>query len=106
MSRRRLIRRRSGDRPHRSIFVRILRAILFAIFFAFLFGFVVGMFLRRELDRPVRYMGELPGEAAETLSRVKPRADSISVDRPTDPGDIPYALPRVFVARDDEEQVG
>jgi len=100
------IRRRSADRPRRSIFVRILRAILFAIFFAFLFGFVVGMFLRRELDRPVRYMGELPAEAAEMLSRVNPRADSTLVDRPTDPGDVRYALPCVLVARDYEEQIG
>lgn len=107
MSRRDRARTRSADRPRRSIFRRILRTILFALLFAFLFGIVVGTFLRRELDRPpVRYMGELPVEVGETLASLGPHAISFSAGGAAAPGDIRYALPRVLVSRQHEEQVG
>ena len=87
---------RSAARPRRSIFVRILRMIFFAILFAFLFGFVIGTFLRRDLERPIRYMGD--GRAESTALAISVRA--------TDPGDIGHALSRILVARHYEEQVG
>ena len=70
---------------------RILRSIFWALFFAFVFGFVVGTFLRRELDRPVRYIGD-------SLERHSSLAGN--------PGDVGDALARVFMPGDHEEQVG
>jgi hypothetical protein len=87
---------RSAGRPRRSIFVRNLRTIFFAIQISFLFGLVIGTFLRMDLDRPIRYMGD--GGAEST-------APAISV-RATDPGDIGHALSRILVTRHYEEQVG
>ena len=93
-------RRPSTDRPRRPLLVRILRTIFFALFFAFLFGFVVGTILRRELDRPVRYMGEIPSDAANSSFAFRSLVGS------TDPGNIRYSLTRVLVSRHDEEQIG
>jgi hypothetical protein len=75
---------------------RVLRTVFWALVFAFVFGFVVGTFLRRELDRPVRYIGAL-GETGE-------RVDSglALAARPCDIGD---ALARVLVPGHHEEQV-
>ena len=70
---------------------RVLRTIFWALFFAFVFGFVVGTVLRRELDKPVRYIGE--------------RSDDRSV-LATNPGDVGDALAGVFMSGDHEEQVG
>jgi hypothetical protein len=50
-------RLRRNGKPRRSFFVRIIRTIAIALFFAFLTGFVIGSFLRREIDKPVRYFG-------------------------------------------------
>ena len=68
--------RRSGAGPIR----RILRTVFWALVFAFAVGFLVGTYLRRELDRPVRYIGEqssrgsilsaLPRNVHDPLSRV------------------------------------
>ena len=49
-------------KPRRSIFVRLLRTIAIALLFAFLTGFFIGSFLRREIDRPVRYFGLIQTE--------------------------------------------
>ena len=70
---------------------RVLRTIFWALFFAFVFGFVVGTFLRRELDKPVRYIGQ------------RSNAPSALTGNPRDVG---YALTRIFMSGDHEEQVG
>ncbi len=102
----RFLRRPSG-RPRRSLFVRILRTTLLALFFALLFGFVVGTFLRRELDHPVRYMGEFRWGAPMTLGlRYLHRASLPDSVGAADPGEIGEPLPRVFVSRDHEEEIG
>jgi hypothetical protein len=103
-----------ADRPRRSLLVRILRKILIAVFIAFVIGFVIGIFLRRELDRPVRYMGERPAETAPTpadpctlvdsaKAQISRTSESIGA---TDPRDVRYALARVFMARHDKKQIG
>lgn len=64
--------------------------VFWALFFAFVFGFVIGTFLRGELDRPVRYIGE--------------RSDTGSVFA-ANPGDVGNSLPGIFVPRYHEEQI-
>lgn len=90
-----MARAASTSSGRRSPLARILRAVLLAIFVAFLLGLVVGTLLRRQLDRPVRYMSARPEFASFA-----------SVAGTADPGDIRYALPRVLVTGDHEEQVG
>ena len=80
-------RRRSGLR-------RVLTTILWALGIAFGVGFLIGSLLRRELDRPVRYIGAVSSDGREEPSTLA-----------THPGDIGHALPRVLVPRDHEEQV-
>lgn len=89
-----MLARSRTERPSR--LRRVLRTVFWALVFAFVFGFVVGTFLRRELDRPVRYIGAL-GETDE-------RVDSglALAARPCDIGD---ALARVLVPGHHEEQV-
>ena len=70
-------------------FRRLLRAILLALLFAFAFGLVVGTLIRRELDKPVRYIG-----------------DSSPLAIPADPGDVRDVTARVLMPRDHEEQIG
>lgn len=69
---------------------RILRTIFWALLFAFVFGFVIGTLLRKELEQPVRYIGERsdPGSALAST-----------------PSDIGDTQPRVLVPCDHEEQV-
>ena len=75
---------------------RVLRTVFWALVFAFAFGFVVGTFLRRELDRPVRYIG--------AIDQTDERCDSgLALSAP--PGDIGDALARILVPGDHEEQV-
>ena len=76
-----------------SAFGRIIRTVAWAVLIAFAFGFFIGTLLRRELDRPVRYIGE--NEGRERLLRAA-----------VHPGHIGHALPRVLVPRDHKEQVG
>ena len=66
---------------------------MIAILVAFVFGLVVGTWLRRSLDRPVRYL------AARTAS-------PHSISGAPHPGDVRHAAPRVLVTRQHEEQVG
>jgi hypothetical protein len=82
-------RSRATDR--RSKLGRVLRTIFWALVFAFLFGFVVGSLLRRELDRPVRYIGE--------------RSDAGSV-LAANPCDVRDTLTRVLMPGHHEEQIG
>lgn len=70
---------------------RVLRTIFWALFFAFVFGFVVGTVLRRELDKPVRYIGE------------RSNARSVLAGNPRDVGDT---LACILMPGDHEEQVG
>jgi hypothetical protein len=80
----------SGTKHSPSKIGRVLRTIFWALFFAFVVGLVVGTLLRRELDRPVRYIGE--------------RADAESV-LATNPCDVGDTLARVLMSRHHEEQV-
>ena len=88
------IKTRPARRPRRSLIVRILRTIFLAIVIAFVFGFIVGTFLRRGLDRPVRYMGD---HSLETTPAISVGA--------TDPGDVRDTLSGILMSRDHEEQV-
>lgn len=85
---------------------RILRTVFWALFIAFVFGFVIGIFLRRELDRPVRYIGArfesgpvLPNDRS---THSPPNATMISAAAPCDIGDT---LPRIFMPCHHEEEV-
>ncbi len=50
--------------PRRSKIAVLLRRVLYALAIAFIIGFVIGTLIRRQLERPVRYIGaQLPGEA-------------------------------------------
>ena len=82
---------RSGATHRRSRLGRVLRTVFWALVFAFLFGFAIGSLLRRELERPVRYIGE------------RSAADSVLPANPCDVGD---ALTRVLMPGHHEEQIG
>lgn len=65
-----------NGKPRRSLLSRILRTIAIALFFAFLAGFVIGSFLRREIDKPVRYFGQIEAESSSA-----PRTESAHIHR-------------------------
>lgn len=81
----------AGRNGRGSTLGRILRTILWALVVAFVVGFVIGTLLRRELEKPVRYIGDRGG-AASVAAR--------------DPGHVGHARARVLVPGDHEEQVG
>lgn len=91
-------RRWPGSGAKRGSGPRVLRVILIALLLAFLFGLVVGTLLRQRLDEPVRYIGALE---AKPIRSPTPG----SVPLAPHPGDVGYALPRILMARDDEEQI-
>ncbi len=71
-----------------------LRAILYSLAIAFLIGFVIGTLIRRELSRPVRYIGaQIQGE---TLAASAP---------PPDPGHIRDTEACILVPSHHEEKV-
>lgn len=82
-----------GDAPKKSLGARLLRTVLIAILAAFVFGLVVGTILRRQLDRPVRYIGSTAGAAG-------------SVVLASHPGHVRDTPPRVLVAGQHKEQIG
>ncbi len=43
--------------PRRSKIAVLLRGVLYALAIAFIIGFVIGTLIRRQLERPVRYIG-------------------------------------------------
>ena len=67
---------------------RVLRTIAWAIAIAFGVGFLIGTLLRRELDRPVRYIGAMDASALAA-----------------DPCDVLDSLTCVLVSSHHEEQV-
>lgn len=73
---------------------RILRTIAWAILIAFTFGFFIGTLLRRELERPVRYIGGTE------------RSESLCGGGAVHPSDVGHTLPGVLMSRDHKEQVG
>ena len=76
-----------------SLLGRLLRTLFWALFTAFVIGFVIGTLLRREAEKPIRYIGRsTPTEA-------------IGSALATHPGHVGHARPRVLVAGDYEEQV-
>ncbi|MFK7896476.1 MAG: hypothetical protein AB8G23_11605 [Myxococcota bacterium] len=63
---------------------RILRTVLWAVLIAFSIGFFIGTLLRRELDKPVRFIGriESPGPAStRPLPGPRPSREAYSVPR-------------------------
>ncbi len=48
-------------RPNRPLW-RVLRGVLLALLFSLLVGFVIGLVLRSRMERPVRFIGESPGQ--------------------------------------------
>jgi hypothetical protein len=84
----------AASRPEttrRSAIGRVLRTIFWALVVAFAVGFLVGTLLRRELEKPVRYIGE------------REVRNSVAATRPRDVGD---AQSCILVPRDHEEQIG
>ena len=94
---------RSVDPKKKSLAARLAHTVLIAILVAFAFGLVVGTLLRRQLDRPVRYMSH--HTEIETIS-VGSFPSFPSFGGATHPGDVRHAPPRVLVAGQHEEQVG
>lgn len=67
---------------------RMLRGILWVLVIAFLVGFLIGSLLRRELERPVRYIGGHDGTT--TLWDGPPsRSDSGHAQSPSDDSQRP-----------------
>lgn len=81
----------------------MLRAILWTVLIAFGVGFLIGTLLRRELERPIRYIGGVDPEGT-VIEREAGRASAPS-NLAANPRDVFDALPGVFVSRDHEEQV-
>jgi hypothetical protein len=54
-----------------STFARIARTILWSIVVAFAIGFLIGTLLRRELERPVRYIGDR-ASSADPIATISP----------------------------------
>lgn len=77
--------------------MKILRAILLALLLSFLVGLVIGTLLRRRAERPVRYIGAIPVEAAPSAS------GSAAAPGPLDVAD---ARTLVLGAGEHEEQIG
>jgi hypothetical protein len=82
------------ERPRRSRFSSVLRTILYALAIAFFIGLVIGTVLRRELERPTRYIG---GRGFE--KEVGPSALA------SDPRDVGHALACILMPSDHEEQI-
>lgn len=68
----------------------VLRTIAWALFFAFVFGFLLGTWIRSQLDKPVRYIGDGNRPALLLASA---------------PGDIRHAQTCIFVACQHEEEI-
>jgi hypothetical protein len=85
----------AGRRETRSpsLLGRMLRTLFWALFTAFVIGFVIGTLLRREAEKPIRYIG-----------RTTP-AEAIGSTLASHPGHVGHARPCVLVAGDHEEQV-
>ena len=67
-----------------------MRTVFWALVLAFVIGFVIGTLLRRELDRPVRYIGERSGPGSVLAAS---------------PGNVRNALPRILMPCHHEKQV-
>jgi hypothetical protein len=75
----------------------VLRTIAWALIIAFAIGWLIGSLLRRELERPERYLGSSTPSSA-------PMGAGASVAA-RHPGHIGHASPRIFVSRQHEEQI-
>ena len=65
------------DRRRRSKIAVLLRRILYALAIAFMIGFVFGTLIRRELSRPVRYIGARIQGDALVASAIAPHPSHI-----------------------------
>ena len=82
--------------PRRSVAARLLRTILLTVLIAFAVGLVIGSLLRREMERPTRYIG----------ARFDPALGPGNSAGAQHPGDVRDVLARILVSSHDEEQVG
>lgn len=48
-------------------FGRLLKTIFYALIFAFAIGLLIGTLIRREIEKPVRYIGAAPAAIPETI---------------------------------------
>ena len=90
----------SAEPAQRSGIGRILRTIFYALLIAFIVGFVIGTLLRREIERPVRYIGFEATDASGRLARIS-TLGAVAAD----PSHIVDTESRVLMARDHEEKI-
>jgi hypothetical protein len=84
----------SADPRRRSKIAALLRSIFYALAIAFAIGFAIGTLIRRELSRPVRYIGaQIQGEALAASALA------------THPGHIRDSEASILVPSHHEEQV-
>lgn len=91
-----------------------MRTILWALLIAFVVGLVIGTLIRRQVERPTYYMGQIdrreddepmrPFATRPALNTAAP-ASVESVGAPG-PGDVRDAEPSILMASHHEEQVG
>lgn len=55
---------RAREAPATSRLGRLLKTIFYALIFAFALGLLIGTLIRREMEKPVRYIGALPAPPA------------------------------------------
>lgn len=85
----------------------ILRTILYALAFAFAVGFVIGTLIRREAEKPIRYMGDRTGEdIGRPIDGGGPGAGTGLRFGPQHPGHIAHTESLILVTRHHEEQIG
>lgn len=82
------------ERPGKSRLSSIVRTVLYALVIAFIIGILIGSVLRRELERPTRYIGWRGFENGSALSALA-----------ADPRDVRHTLACILMSRDHEEQV-
>lgn len=79
-----------SSEPPRSKLAMALRALAYALLVAFVIGLVIGTLIRREIEKPVRYIGGL---------------DLLGVIGAEHPGHIAHAQPPILMPRHHEEQI-
>ena len=58
---------RASKGARRGGLARILRTVFYALLIAFVIGLLIGTLIRRQIEKPVRYIGALPASVHEPL---------------------------------------
>ena len=66
-----------ASRRQPSKIVVLLRRILYALAIAFMVGFVIGTLIRRQLERPIRYIGAQLQDEALASSTLAPHPSHV-----------------------------